>query len=131
MYLVYINKVGDNWINSTVYEFLFAENIDDVDGIDWDMYPAAGQPRPPDKALVNAVGILNSELELDLIQESDSFAVWDAVDGLISLGWENLSNHTEYPDNRLHFRFGEEMTSVRDKLYEMDMILSITELDND
>jgi hypothetical protein len=58
------------------------------------------------------------------VQESDSFAVWDAVDGIVALGWENMEGYDEYPEKRLFFTFGEEISSVEDKLYEKDMVIN-------
>ena len=50
--------------------------------------------------------------------------MWDAVDGVIAMAWENMEDYDEYPDSRLHFSFGEEKQSVEDKLYEKDMVLN-------
>ena len=67
--------------------------------------------------------MLVGELKLDIVQESDSFAMWDAVDGIVALAWENLEGYDEYPDKRLFFSFGEDIESVESKLYEKDMVL--------
>jgi hypothetical protein len=45
----------------------------------------------------------------------------DAMDGVIALGWE-LDNNG-YNKGRLVFRFGESEESVKNKLYERDLIL--------
>ena len=63
------------------------------------------------------------DLKLEIVQESDSFAMWDAVDGIIAMAWENLDGYEEYPEKRLFFSFGEELDSVESKLYEKDMVL--------
>jgi hypothetical protein len=44
----------------------------------------------------------------------------DAMDGVVALGWE-VGEYDE--NNRLVFRFGQEEDSVKDKLYEKDLIL--------
>jgi hypothetical protein len=67
---------------------------------------------------------LNTTLKLDLVQESDSFAMWDAVDGIVAMSWENMEGYDEYPEKRLFFSFGEDIESVNDKLYEKDMVLN-------
>ena len=59
-----------------------------------------------------------------MVQESDSFAMWDAVDGIIALAWENLDGYDEYPDSRLFFAFGEDIKSIETKLYEKDLVLN-------
>lgn len=124
MVLVYINAMGRNWKGDTVYEFLFSESIENIDGDDWDAYPASGQPSPPSENSIISVGVLTSKLKLNLIQNSDTFAVWDAVDGVIALGWEDISDYEVYPDKRTYFNFGEDINSVNDKLYQHDLLLS-------
>ena len=128
MVLVYINEMGPNWEGSYIYEFLFSESIDNIDGDDWDVYPASGQPSPPHGDVINKVGVLKSDLKFHLIQNSDTFAVWDAVDGVIALGWENISDYEIYPEKRTYFNFGESIDSVNDKLYEHDLILEYNKL---
>jgi len=123
MKLVYINKVGQNWKGSFVYEFLFSDIIKDIDGEGWDSYPASNNPEPPAQKFIKKTGALIGDLKLQIVQESDSFAMWDAVDGIIALAWENLEGYDEYPEKRLFFSFGEEIESVESKLYEKDIIL--------
>ena len=63
-------------------------------------------------------------MKLDVVQNSDTFAVWDAVDGVIALAWENINAYDSYPDKRLCFKFGEKIKEVEEKLYEKDLILN-------
>lgn len=128
LYLIYINKVGINWREEYIYEFLFSNSIKDVDGEDWDSYPASGAPRAPEGKFINRVGVVTSKLALELIQNSDSFAVWDAVDGVIALAWEDLSGYDEYPEDRIHFKFGDTLQQVDDMLYKRDLVLDYTEI---
>ena len=79
------------------------------------MYPASGQPSPPRKDLVKAVGVLTSKLKLETVQNSDTFAVWDAIDDVIALAWEDITQYDEYPERRLRFKFGQTIKSVEDK----------------
>jgi hypothetical protein len=123
MKLVYINKVGQNWKGSFIYEFLFSDIIKDIDGEGWDSYPASNNPEPPAQKFIKKSGALIGDLKLQIVQESDSFAMWDAVDGIIALAWENLEGYDEYPEKRLFFSFGEDIKSVESKLYEKDIIL--------
>mgnify|MGYP003680756867 CR=1 FL=1 len=124
MKLVYINKVGQNWKGNFIYEFLFSDILDDIDGDGWDSYPASNNPEAPDQKFIKKTGVLVGDLKLDIVQESDSFAMWDAVDGIIALAWENLEGYEEYPEKRLFFSFGEELESVESKLYEKDLVLN-------
>jgi hypothetical protein len=124
MKLVYINKIGQNWKGNYIYEFLFSDVVEDIDGEGWDSYPSSGNPEPPEGRFVKETGLLDTTLKLDLVQESDSFAMWDAVDGIVAMSWENMEGYDEYPEKRLFFSFGEDIESVNDKLYEKDMVLN-------
>jgi hypothetical protein len=124
MKLVYINKIGQNWKGNYIYEFLFSDVVKDIDGEGWDSYPSSGNPEPPEGRFIKETGLLNTTLKLDLVQESDSFAMWDAVDGIVAMSWENMEGYDEYPEKRLFFSFGEDIESVNDKLYEKDMVLN-------
>ena len=124
MNLVYINKIGQNWKGNYIYEFLFSDILKDIDGEGWDSYPSSGNPEPPEGRFIKETGLLNTTLKLDLVQESDSFAMWDAVDGVVSMAWENMEGYEDYPEKRLFFSFGEDIKSVNDKLYEKDIVLN-------
>ena len=124
MKLVYINKIGQNWKGNYIYEFLFSDIVKDIDGEGWDSYPSSGNPEPPEGRFVKETGLLNTTLKLDLVQESDSFAMWDAVDGIVAMSWENMEGYDEYPEKRLFFSFGEDIESVNNKLYEKDIVLN-------
>ncbi len=122
--LIYVNFVGKDYKGNFIYEFIFSDSIEGVDGEEWDTFPASGRPEAPHDNFIKKVGRLESELNLDVIQNSDTFAVWDAVDGVISLAWENINAYDAYPEKRLCFRFGESVEDVTEKLYEKDLILN-------
>ena len=123
LFLIYINMVGKDYKGNLLYEFIFSDTLENVDGEEWDTYPASGRPEPPHDNFIKKVGRLESELNLDVIQNSDTFAVWDAVDGVIALAWENINAYDSYPEKRLCFKFGEPIDEVESKLYENDLIL--------
>ena len=63
------------------------------------------------------MGLLkNSDLELDLVQNSDYFGVIDAVDGIVALGWEKFDMDADERPHRISFHFGETLESVSAKL---------------
>lgn len=124
LYLIYINYIGQNFLGTNIYEFLFSDRKD-INGENWDEFPANGKPLPPSKNDVVCFGILYTNLIFELVQNSQSFSMWDAVDGIIALGWENITDYDEYPENRLYFTFGESYQSVVDKLYSKDIELKI------
>lgn len=120
MYLIYINQVGETYKGKYLYEFLFSDTIKNIDGDDWDTFPASGRPSPPNETFVKKVGRLESELKLEVVQNSDTFAVWDAIDGVVPLAYENINAYDSYPENRLHFHFGIGIEEVEAKLYDKD-----------
>ena len=125
MILVYVNELGPNYKGDNIYEFIFSD-LDDVWGDDWDAEPAAGKPSPPDVNYVKKVGVLkNSEIQLELIQNSDFFGVYDAVDGVISLAWEksDTDDILIHKRKRLVFQYGDTVEIVENKLYERDIVL--------
>lgn len=123
LYLIYVNHVGKDYKGHYIYEFIFSNTTKDIDGEDWDTFPASGRPEPPHEIFIKQVGVLESELKLDVIQNSDTFAVWDAIDGVLALSWENINAYDSYPEHRLCFKFGETLKEVETKLYEKDLIL--------
>ena len=123
LFLIYVNRVGKDYKGNFIYEFIFSDTTKGIDGDDWDTFPASGRPSPPNDNFIKKVGRLESELNLDVIQDSDTFAVWDAIDDVIALAWENINAYDSYPDKRLCFKFGEPIQSVEAKLYENDLIL--------
>lgn len=123
-YLVYINGLGPNYKGDNIYEFIFSDTIE-VFGENWESKPANGYPSPPDLEYIKKVGTLVSEdVELELVQDSDVFSVIDSMDGVIALGWEKENDDKDFSlIKRLVFQFGETENSVKDKLYERDIVL--------
>jgi hypothetical protein len=118
--LVYINGLGPNYKGDNLYEFIFSETVD-VWGENWDSKPANQYPLPPSIEYVSKVGVLkNTDLKLELIQNSDYFSMVDAMDDIVALAWENNDDDRK---KRLSFRFGEQEQKIKDKLYENDLIL--------
>jgi hypothetical protein len=122
-FLIFVNRVGKDYKGNFIYEFIFSDTTKGIDGDDWDTFPASGRPSPPNDNFIKKVGRLESELNLDVIQDSDTFAVWDAIDNVIALAWENINAYDSYPEKRLCFKFGEPLSDVESKLYENDLIL--------
>jgi hypothetical protein len=55
---------------------------------------------------------------------SDVFSVIDSMDTVIALGWEKENDEKDFSlIKRLVFNFGESEESVKNKLYERDIVL--------
>lgn len=117
--LVYVNGLGPNYKGDNLYEFIFSDTTD-VWGESWDSKPANQYPLPPELKYITKVGVLrNTEIKLELIQNSDFFSMTDAMDDVVALAWETDDNSKK----RLVLRFGETEQTIKDKLYERDLIL--------
>ena len=104
------------------------DNPLNVWGDEWDAEPASGRPSPPNIEYIKKVGVLrNSDIELHLVQNSDFFSVYDAVEDVIALGWEKLEEDEEIPEKRRVFKFGDTKESVDEQLYEYDLVLKYKE----
>ena len=130
LYLIYINKIGTNFKGEHIFEFLFSDRTN----YDWDetWYESSvvtdKNDLTPDPSFIKLVGGLKtSELDLELIQNSGVFQIYNAVEGIIALGWEKLQDDVDYPEERLVFRFGETKKSVEEKLYSLDLVLNYDE----
>jgi hypothetical protein len=119
-YLIYVNGLGPNYKGDNLYEFIFSDSLD-VWGEAWESKPSNGYPTPPELKYIKKVGVLKkTDVKLELIQNSDFFSMIDAMDDVVALAWES---EEEQGQKRLVFRFGEEEQKIKDKLYEIDLIL--------
>ena len=123
MHLIYVNEIGSDYKGQKQYEFVFSESTE-IDMGDWFAIPASSisRSKSPDVEYVDVVGLLkDTDLQLELIQNSDFFGVIDAVDGVISLAWEKFDFDSEF--ERISFKFGESLESVTKKLKQRDYLL--------
>ena len=88
-YLIFVNGLGPNYKGDNLYEFIFSDNLDEVWGELWESKPSNGYPTPPDLEYIKKVGVLrNTNVKLELIQNSDFFSMVDAIDDVVALAWE-------------------------------------------
>jgi len=130
MKLLFINELGPNYKYENIYEFIFGVNTNELWGEDWDSVPAHGKPGPPEIPYINKVGILEgTKTKLELVQNSDYFGMEHALDKVIALGWETYNEEdTDDNDERLVFHFGEDIKTIKDKLYSRDIVLKFDKL---
>jgi hypothetical protein len=123
MHLIYVNEIGSDYKGQKQYEFVFSETTE-IDMGEWFVIPASAnsQSKSPDIEYVDVVGLLkNTDLQLELIQNSDYFGVIDAVDGVVAMAWEKFDfDNTE---DRLTFKFAEPIENVTKKLKSRGFVL--------
>jgi hypothetical protein len=123
MHLIYVNEIGSDYKGQKQYEFIFSTSTE-IDMDEWFKIPASSsfQSKSPDVEYVDLVGLLkNTDLLLELVQDSDYFGVIDAVDGVVAMAWEKFDFDSE--NERLTFKFGESIESVTKKLKLRDYTL--------
>jgi hypothetical protein len=123
MHLIYVNEIGADYKGQKQYEFIFSESTE-IDMEEWFVIPASltSFSKSPDVEYIHLVGLLkNTNLELELVQNSDYFGVIDAVDGVVALAWEKFDMDSDY--SRLTFKFGEPIESVNKKLKQREFFL--------
>jgi hypothetical protein len=123
MHLIYVNEIGSDYKGQKQYEFVFSETTE-IDMGDWFVIPASAcqRSKSPDIEYVDVVGLLkDTDLQLELVQDSDHFGVIDAVDGVISMAWEKFD--FENTEERLTFKFAEPIENVTKKLKSRGFIL--------
>lgn len=116
MNLIYVNEIGSDYKGQKQYEFIFSESTE-LDIEEWYTIPASATSvsKSPSVEFIDLVGLLkDTDLQLELIQNSDYFGVIDAADGVISLAWEKFDFDSD--NQRIFFRFGENIESVTKKL---------------
>jgi len=122
-HLIYVNGLGPNYKGDNLYEFIFSDNLD-VWGELWESKPSNGYPSPPELQYIKRVGVLrNTDVKLELIQNSDFFSMIDSMDDVVALAWEQEEVEDTGKQKRLVFRFGSSEDEIKDKLYERDLVL--------
>jgi hypothetical protein len=118
--LIYVNGLGPNYKGDNLYEFIFSNGLE-VWGDSWDSRPSNGYPSPPELQYIKRVGVLrDTDVKLELIQNSDFFSMIDSIDDIVALAWETEEIETQ---KRLVFRFGMSEEEINNKLQERDLLL--------
>ena len=130
MYLIYINRIGTTFKGEHIFEFLFSNSVDWEWDDSWYESSVMTETRElaPDETIVKIVGTLKTDLfDMELVQEDGVRDIYNAVEGIIALGWEKLEEDEEIPEKRRVFNFGDTKESVDEQLYEYDLVLSYKE----
>lgn len=130
MYLIYINRIGITFKGEHIFEFLFSDSLDWEWDESWYESSVMTETRElaPDESIVKLVGTLKTPtLDLELVQEDGVRDIYNAVEGIIALGWERLGEDDDIPEKRRVFKFGDPKEVVDEQLYEYDLALKYKE----
>lgn len=122
--LIFIHHCGSDWNgNNTKYQLLFAtdEDIEMFDDDSWGLFPAKGLVATPPSSFITQIMNIETEISLILAQNSMTFRMYDAVDGIIPLGYEDINNYDYYPDFRLVLHYGMTEDEVMEALSKSDI----------
>lgn len=122
-YLVFINPLGIDSYDRYIYEFLFSEEPENVWGPDWHVSPAKlSNNLLPEPTTYSIKRILKTTINLRTAQKSSCFSMQDCIDGIVALGYEDISKLEEYPEDRVVFNFGEKYIDTENKLAKRNQL---------
>ena len=118
VFLLFVRLIGEENDGYYRYEFIFTDNPDEAWGEDWEHKPAGlVNDLIPSDEYITEVHIVKTKIKFDLIQDNMCFGMQDAMDGIVSIAYENMDSYESYPDDgRLFFMFGESLDEVERKL---------------
>ena len=118
VFLLFVRLIGEENDGYYRYEFIFTDNPDEAWGEDWEHKPAGlVNDLIPSDEYITEVHIVKTKIKFDLIQDNMCFGMQDAMDGIVSIAYENMDTYESYPeDGRLFFMFGESLDEVERKL---------------
>ena len=118
VFLLFVRLIGEENDGYYRYEFIFTDNPDEAWGEDWEHKPAGlVNDLIPSDEYITEVHIVKTKIKFDLIQNNMCFGMQDAMDGIVSIAYENMDTYESYPeDGRIFFMFGESLDEVERKL---------------
>ena len=118
VFLLFVRLIGEENDGYYRYEFIFTDNPDEAWGEDWEHKPAGlVNDLIPSDEYITEVHIVKTKIKFDLIQNNMCFGMQDAMDGIVSIAYENMDAYESYPDDgRLFFMIRESLDEVERKL---------------
>lgn len=118
-YLAFVDEIGTTVDGKIIYRFDFTQAPDVVWGDKWNSVPCSGNPKiQPDPQTLSITGRVISDNEYNIAKHNHCFSMQDCIDGIIAMFFSD-------PDepNEIVLNFGEEATSVIDKLKKIGLEL--------
>ena len=118
VFLLFVRLIGEENDGYYRYEFMFTDNPDEAWGEGFEYKPCClVKDLVPSDEYITEVHIVKTKIKFDLIQNNMCFGMQDAMDGIVSIAYENMDAYESYPDDgRLFFMFGESIDEVERKL---------------
>ena len=123
MFVSFIHKLGEDSKGNTILELYLNKNIDDVDHPRWNDSLSCHKSEPP--TLHDGIIILSTNLLLTVMTDYDSsdlytsFTMYDCIDGIIALCWENDMDIDD--DIRFVIRFGDSYDKIKELCHKKNV----------
>ena len=118
-YLAFIDYIGKSVDDKFIYRFDFTNDSDSVWGDYFNIAPAVIVPdlQPEENTIIKTARVVFDK-EINLAKKNGCFSMQDCFDGIISLGFSELSEEETiyYKDEPLFFDFGESFEVTEDKI---------------
>ena len=126
LYLCFVKYIGKDVNDKNEYEFIFSEDKDDFWITNGEYKPMClinNDELVPEEDSYSTIKILKTDLDLDLCQDNCCFSFTDVQDNILPLGYENIDNYEEYPqDGRLVLMYGDSYENVLEKLSNKNLL---------
>lgn len=117
-YLCYVMKAVEDFSAEKKIDLLFTSNIDNVWGDDWN----SPFPTPPDSYYVSSVlSFYLTESDFVPFYSLNHYTMIDAIEGVVSLGYELMDFYADDEDSRLVFHFGDTLDKITYLLRSRDI----------
>lgn len=125
LYLVHVKKIGLNLEGEYEYELYFSEDFTRYDKHEINYRPCGlNKTKYSDYFDYSCIKIINTTIKLSLIQDNMCFGYKHAVDGIIALGFEDINDYDEYPENgRLVLKYGKKLEEIEEILSNKDIYI--------
>lgn len=127
MFVSFIHKLGSDSKGNTLIEVMLNKNIDAVDHPEWNDSLSCYKSPPP---LNDGSIIISTALDLTVITNYDScdyasfFTMYDCIDGIIALCWEN--DPDDFEDTRFVVRFGDSYDKLKAMCEKRNIVIRKT-----
>lgn len=122
--LIYIHNLGLNSEDKFQYNLYFIQKDFELCNENWteDIAGLFNDKYIPNNK--NKIFSMISEKPLSIITDNLCLGMKHAIDGVVALAWEDISDYEEYPeDGRLILFYGETLENVKNILHEKNEML--------
>lgn len=123
LFLICIHKIGINIDNKYEYEFYFTDDKTIYDEKEINYSPCGLKKiKFHDYFDFKEIKIIETDINLSLINTNMCFGYKHAIDGIIALAYEDITDYEEYPENgRLVLKYGMNLNEVEEILKNKDI----------